>query len=49
MDGFTQDIGFVGSIWGKAGRGNLDSAQQYMFPLLNEFSSEFCDCCSSVI
>ena len=40
MDGFTHDIGFVGSIWGKAGRGNIDSAQQYMFPLLERYTSD---------
>jgi len=40
MDGFTHDVGFVGSIWGKAGRGNIDSAQQYMFPLLEKYTSD---------
>ena len=40
MDGFTHDVGFVGSIWGKAGRGNIDSAKEYMYPLLEKYTSD---------
>ena len=36
MDGFTADIGFVGSIWGKVGRGNIDSVEQFLQPLTND-------------
>jgi hypothetical protein len=34
MSGFTHDIGYVGSKWGKAGRGNIDSWNHYMEPLV---------------
>ena len=40
MDGLQYDIGFVGSIWGQAGRGNVDSIQAYLEPLLNEYTSD---------
>ena len=36
MDGFKSDIGFVGSIWGKVGRGNIDSVEQFLQPLNKE-------------
>jgi hypothetical protein len=35
MDGFSYDIGFVGSIWGKVGRGNVDVFNDYLQPLLS--------------
>jgi len=34
--GFTHDIGFVGSIWGTKGRGNIMSVQDYLSPLLED-------------
>jgi hypothetical protein len=34
MDGFKQDLGFVGSVWGRVGRGNIDSWTDYMQPIL---------------
>lgn len=36
MDGFTHDLGFVGSIWGTKGRGNIMSVEDYMVPLLDD-------------
>lgn len=33
MDNLTSDIGFVGSIWGKPGRGNTDSVADFLNPL----------------
>ena len=30
---FKADLGFVGSIWGKKGRGNIDSVEQFLQPL----------------
>lgn len=33
---FEYDSCFVGSIWGKVGRGNIDSVQRYLQPVLSE-------------
>jgi len=33
-DGFLYDIGFVGSIWGTIGRGNIEGVRDYLSPLL---------------
>lgn len=35
ISGFKQDLGFVGSVWGRLGRGNIESWRDYMQPLLN--------------
>ncbi|NQT03918.1 MAG: hypothetical protein HQ580_17970, partial [Planctomycetes bacterium] len=35
MNDFYCDIGFVGSIWGTAGRGNKDVVNEYLAPLLS--------------
>ncbi len=34
MDSFCYDIGFVGSIWGTVGRGNIDGVEDYLVPLM---------------
>ena len=33
MDNLTEDISFVGSKWGKVGRGNVDAWEKYISPL----------------
>lgn len=33
---FKYDSCFVGSIWGKVGRGNIDSIQEYLLPILSK-------------
>ena len=40
LSGFEYDSAFVGSIWGKNGRGNLESVNNYLYPILQE-SEEF--------
>lgn len=40
VDSFLYDSAFVGSIWGTEGRGNLDSIQSFLNPILQE-SEEF--------
>jgi hypothetical protein len=35
MENLTHDIAWVGSIWGKVGRGNIDSFKSYLEPLFN--------------
>jgi hypothetical protein len=34
---FKYDIGFVGSLWGTVGRGNIDSWSDFIKPLLNKY------------
>lgn len=36
IDGFTHDIGYVGSKWGTTGRGNTDQWNNYIEPLLTK-------------
>ena len=33
MDNLDFDIGYVGSIWGTAGRGNIDMVGQFLEPI----------------
>lgn len=35
-DQFEYDIGYVGSKWGRAGRGNLDQWEKFIQPVLNQ-------------
>mgnify|MGYP003636080183 CR=1 FL=1 len=35
MKGLEHDISWVGSIWGKPGRGNMDSIQSFLQPLID--------------
>lgn len=41
MDNFTNDIIFLGSKWGKIGRGNIDSWDKYITPLEKNTSYKF--------
>lgn len=41
MDGFLYDVGYVGSVWGRVGRGNIDSWEAYMKPILNESKNPY--------
>ncbi len=34
MDNFEFDIGFVGSIWGIKGRGNIDTVEDFLLPII---------------
>lgn len=42
MGDFKFDIGFVGSIWGRKGRGNLESWHQYILPILSSADGPNC-------
>lgn len=39
MDNFKFDIGYVGSIWGVKGRGNIDTISEFLVPLLKNKKS----------
>ena len=39
-DQFKYDLGFVGSKWGQAGRGNTDQWNKYIDPILNKIPRE---------
>lgn len=41
MDGFLYDIAFVGSKWGRVGRGNIDAWDRYLTPLENSAEVKF--------
>ncbi len=36
IDGFEFDIGYVGSIWGIKGRGNIDTISDFLVPLVKD-------------
>lgn len=40
MNNFQYDIGYVGSIWGTADRGNIRNINNFLLPLFNEIPKE---------
>lgn len=40
MEEFPLDVGWVGSKWGKAGRGNVDAWEQKIVPILEKLSAQ---------
>lgn len=40
IENFKYDIGYVGSIWGSAGRGNVENINNFLLPLFNQTPQE---------